>query len=159
MSDTNDDISIFVDADACPVKDEIYKVAKRYSLSVTLVANVPFQVPDSRKSWLKSITVVGRLDAADDWIAEHVDDRCIVITADIPLADRCLKSNAHVLDMRGGEFTEDRIGEALASREILAELREQNIVTKGPKPFQQRDRSNFLQRLDQTIQKLKRKRR
>lgn len=147
--------TIFVDADACPVKEEIYRVAKRYELAVTVVANVPLQVP--KASWLNLIVVNSSLDAADDWIAEHAAADDIVITADIPLAGRCLESGAAVLDHKGGRFTEERIGEALASRELLAHLRESGVVTKGPAPFNKQDRSQFLQRLDQTIQAIRRK--
>ena len=146
---------IFVDADACPVKEEIYRVAKRYGYAVTLVSNAMMRIPQAE--WLKLIVVDGRLDAADDWIAERVAENDIVISADIPLAARCLEEGAVVLDMRGGAFTEDRIGEALASREILGQLRDRGAIAGGPAPFVQRDRSRFLQRLDQAIQAIRRK--
>ena len=146
---------IFVDADACPVKEEIYRVAKRYGYAVTLVSNAMMRIPQA--DWLKLIVVDGRLDAADDWIAERVSQNDIVISADIPLAARCLEKGAVALDMRGGAFTEDRIGEALASREILGHLRDRGAITRGPAPIDKRDRSRFLQRLDQAIQTLLRK--
>ena len=148
--------TIYVDADACPVKDEIYKVAKRYELTVTVVANTHLSVPKAK--WLKMIVVNSGLDAADDWIAETAGAEDIVITGDIPLASRCMESGAIVIDHKGGEFTEDRIGEALASREIQAQLREAGHVTKGPPPFENKDRSQFLQRLDQVINAIKRRR-
>jgi hypothetical protein len=146
---------IFVDADACPVKEEIYRVAKRYEYAVTLVANAVMRIPQA--DWLKLAVVDGRLDAADDWIVERIAADDIVISADIPLAARCLEKGAVVLDMRGGVFTEDRIGEALASREILGQLRERGTISGGPAPFTQQDRSRFLQRLDQAIQAIRRK--
>ena len=146
---------IFVDADACPVKEEIYRVAKRYGYGVTLVSNAMMRIPQA--DWLKLIVVDGRLDAADDWIVERVSQDDIVISADIQLAARCLEKGAVALDMRGGAFTEDRIGEALASREILGHLRDRGAITGGPAPFDKRDRSRFLQRLDQAIQSLRRK--
>jgi uncharacterized protein YaiI (UPF0178 family) len=146
---------IFVDADACPVKEEIYRVAKRYGYAVTLVSNAMMRIPQA--DWLKLIVVDGRLDAADDWIVERVSQNDIVISADIPLAARCLEKGAIALDMRGGAFTEDRIGEALASREILGHLRDRGAITGGPAPFDKRDRSRFLQRLDQAIQAIRRK--
>lgn len=146
---------IFVDADACPVKEEIYRVAKRYGYAVTLVSNAMMRIPQA--DWLKLIVVDGRLDAADDWIVERVSQNDIVISADIPLAARCLEKGAVALDMRGGAFTEDRIGEALASREILGHLRDRGAITGGPAPFDKRDRSRFLQRLDQAIQAIRRK--
>lgn len=146
---------IFVDADACPVKEEIYRVAKRYGLNVKLVANSLMRTPS--EEWLELVIVPGGLDAADDWIAEHVTEHDIVITGDIPLALRTLQKNARVIDMRGGEFNENTIHQALASREILGQLRDLGTVTGGPSPFLPRDRSRFLQRLDQTIQAARKK--
>jgi uncharacterized protein YaiI (UPF0178 family) len=145
---------IFVDADGCPVKPEIYRVARRYDLPVTLVANAWMRVP--KAPGLELVVVPGGLDVADDWIAERVTADDIVITADIPLAARCLRKGARVLDTRGGVFTEDGIGEALASRELLSRLRDLGTVTGGPAPFAPRDRSLFLQRLDAAIQALRR---
>ena len=147
--------TIYVDADACPVKQEIYRVAKRYELPVKVVANAALHVP--KASWLELVVVRSGLDAADDWIAEHAQLDDIVITADIPLAARCIEAAASVIDHKGGTFTEDRIGEALASPEVMEHLRESGMITKGPAPFTDRDRSQFLQRLDQVIQAIKRK--
>jgi uncharacterized protein YaiI (UPF0178 family) len=142
-------IEIYVDADACPVKQEIYRVAARHRLKVILVANSRMRVPDNAS--VELILVDDQLDAADDWIAEHVKENDIVITGDIPLASRCLKKDAQVLSPRGKAFTEDSIGAALASRELLSHLRELGTIAGGPAPFKKRDRSQFLHRLDETI--------
>ncbi len=137
---------IYVDGDACPVKDEVYRVAKRFKVSVTVVAEAWMRTPES--DMVELVVVKGDFDAADDWIVEHVTDDDLVITADIPLADRCLKTGARVLGHRGREFTPESIGEAMARRELSAELREMGIQTGGPAPFDRRDRSQFLQALD-----------
>lgn len=141
---------IFVDADACPVKQEIYRVAKRYALRVTLVSNSWMRIP--HEDWLRLVVVDGQFDAADDWLVEHVTENDIVISGDIPLASRCLAKGTGVLDLRGGAFTEDNIGEALSSRQLLSHLRDLGTITGGPAPLEKRDRSRFLQRLDATIQ-------
>jgi len=138
--------AIFVDADACPVKQEIYRVARRYGVPVTLVADTWMRTPE--EDGLKLVVVEGDFDAADNWIVEHVSNGDIVVTGDIPLADRCLKLGARVLGLRGREFTEDSIGEAMAGRELLSELRDLGVQTGGPRPFEKRDRSRFLQKLD-----------
>ena len=146
---------IYIDADACPVKDEIYKVAKRYELPVTLVANAGMYAPQA--SWLELIIVKQGANVADDLIAERTTASDIVITADIPLASRCLEQGATVLDHRGGEFTRENIGSILASREIGEHLRAAGIDTKGPKPIEKQSRSQFLQTLDRVIQKRRRR--
>ncbi len=146
---------IFVDADACPVKEEVYRVAQRYGIDVKLVSNSWLRTP--REDWLELVIVDGELDAADAWIVEHVSEDDIVVTADIPLAADCLKKGARVLGPRGRPFTEDSIGGALATRELLSQLRDMGEVTGGPPPFQKRDRSQFLQALDQMIQAARRK--
>jgi uncharacterized protein YaiI (UPF0178 family) len=138
--------AIFVDADACPVKEEVYRVARRHGVHATLVADEWMRVPE--EDGIELVVVKGDFDAADDWIVEHACEGDIVVTGDIPLADRCLKLGARVLGLRGREFTEDTIGEAMAGRELAAELREMGIQTGGPKPFERRDRSVFLQKLD-----------
>jgi len=148
---------IFVDADACPVKDEIYRVAQRYSLQVTLVANSWMRVPQNKFIHLE--VVPDGFDAADDWIAEQTGQDDIVITADIPLAARCLAKGARVLGPSGKPFTEDNIGSALATREILSELRDLGEIGGGPPPFSKRDRSLFLQQLDQIINAVLKKQR
>jgi len=140
--------TIYVDADACPVKDEVYRVAKRHGVPVAIVADQWMRVPDSG---VELVVVKGDFDAADDWIVEHAVEGDVVITADIPLADRCLKLGARVLGVRGREFTEESIGEAMAGRELAAELREMGIQTGGPKPFEKRNRSTFLQALEEML--------
>lgn len=147
-------LDIFIDADGCPVKPEVYRVAQRYGLHVTVVANSWIQIP--YEAWLELVVVEGQFDAADDWIVEHVVEKDVVISGDIPLAARCIKKGALVLGPRGHAFTEASIGEALASRALLAHLRELGTITGGPAPFEQRDRSRFLQRLDETIQAARR---
>ncbi len=147
-------LHIFVDADACPVKQEVYRVANRYGLDVTLVANSWMRVPDER--WLRLEVVGDGFDAADDWIVDQVQPHDIVITADIPLASRCIKEGARVIGSTGKPFTEDNIGSALATRDLLSELRGAGEITGGPPPLQKRDRSRFLQQLDEVIQSIRR---
>ena len=148
-------LHIYVDADACPVKNEIFRVASRYSLDVTLVANSWMRVPHGARITLK---IVGEgFDSADDWIVEHAGNDDIVITGDVPLANRCLKKGASVIGTTGKPFTEENIGEIVATRDLLAELRGTGEFTAGPSPFNKRDRSRFLHQLDETIQKIRRK--
>lgn len=147
-------LHIFVDADACPVKQEVYRVAGRYGLEVTLVANSWMRTPD--EGWI-SLEVVGDgFDAADDWIVEKVQTGDIVVTADIPLASRCLKNGACVIGSTGKPFTEENIGQAVATRDLLEELRGAGEHTGGPPPLTKRDRSRFLQKLDEVIQSIRR---
>lgn len=148
-------LHIFVDADACPVKQEVYRVASRYRLDVTVVANSWMRVPDER--WIALEVVENGFDAADDWIIEHVQPHDIVVTADIPLASRCLEEGARVIGTTGKLFTEDNIGEAVATRDLLSELRDRGEMTGGPPPLTKRDRSRFLQQLDDVIQSIRRK--
>ena len=148
-------LTIFIDADGCPVKEETYKVAARYQLKVFVVANKRIQIPHHPS--LEMIVVSAGPDEADNWIAENIEEHDICITTDIPLADRCLKKMAKVLGARGDEFTEDMIGEALATRELMKELREMGQVGGGPAPFEKRDRSEFLSQLDRIIQQIKKK--
>ena len=143
-------LEILVDADASPVKQEVYRVARRYGLKVTLVANSPMDIPD--EDWLKLVVVNDQFDAADDWIVDHVAKNDIVITGDILLASRCLKRGARVLGLKGDIFTEGSIGNALATRDLMAHLRELGMDTGGPAPFEKRDRSRFLQSLDSIVQ-------
>lgn len=147
-------LHIYIDADACPVKEEVYRVARRYGLEVTLVANAPQRIPEDEG--FRLVVVREGLDAADDWIAEHAGAGDIVITADIPLAARCLRQGARVIGTTGRPFTEDNVGDALATREILSELRGAGEFTSGPPPFEKRDRSRFLQALDTAIQAIRR---
>jgi uncharacterized protein YaiI (UPF0178 family) len=149
-------LDIYVDADACPVKDEVCRVARRYDLAVTFVSNSRMRVPAQGRTRL--VVVEGNLDAADDWIVEHVGEDDIVVTADIPLASRSIKKGAKVLGTTGRPFTEDNIGEALATREILSGLRDAGAVMGGPPPFQKKDRSRFLQAMDEIVQGIRRRR-
>lgn len=141
---------IYVDADACPVKEEIYKVAGRYKLDVTLVANGWMRTPKLRR--VRLAVVSESFDAADDWIVARAGAADIVITADIPLAARCIENGAAVLSPTGKPFTEEAIGDVLASRNLMNDLREAGVVTGGPPPFSQKERSRFLQELDRIIQ-------
>ena len=147
-------IIIYVDADACPVKQEVYRVAERHRLRVYVVANSPIQVP--RDPLVERVTVGSSLDAADNWIAERADATAIVITNDIPLASRCIKAGAKVIAANGRAFTESSIGMTLAMRNLMTDLRETGDLTGGPPAFSPRDRSAFLAELDQTIRRLRR---
>lgn len=146
--------TIYVDADACPVKDEIYKVALRYGWPVIVVSNAWIAVPKSRL--IKSVTVNSGFNEADDWIAERIERLDVVVTEDIELAARCVERQAKAIGTRGQVFRENDIGAAMASRELMAQLREQGMITGGPSPFRDQDRSQFLQRLDQTLQQVRR---
>ncbi len=145
---------IYVDADACPMKPEIYRVAGRYGLQVILVANTWMRYPE--EEWIRLEVVSDGFDAADDWIVDHVLANDIVITADIPLASRCLQKNAQVIGSTGAPFTESNIGNALAMRELMAGLRSTGEITGGPPPLSDRDRSVFLKSLDNVIQAIRR---
>ncbi len=147
-------IIIYIDADACPVKDEIYRVAERYGLKTFVVANAYFRVP--RNPMIEQIVVSDGFDAADDWIAERAGPGAIVITADVPLASRCVKANAAVLSPTGKAFDETSIGMALATRDLMDDLRAGGDIIGGPKPFSKRDRSAFLSALDLAVVRLKR---
>ncbi len=146
---------IYVDADACPVKQEIYTVAKRYGLDVVLVSNSWMRVPES--GWLSLVVVDSGPDIVDDWIADKAEKGDIVITGDIPLAWRCLGKGALVLGNTGRPFTEDNIGDVLSTRDLLHDLREQGLITGGPAPFAKTDRSRFLQELDKMIVQIRRR--
>jgi len=141
--------TIYIDADACAVKAETYKVALRYGWPVRVVANQTIQTP--RHPLIVCITVGSGDDVADDWIAERSGAGDVVVTNDIPLAARCLKKGARVLGQKGKEFTDDSIGSALAGRELSQNLREMGVMTGGPPPMTPRDRSIFLGKLDQIL--------
>ncbi|MEX2207700.1 MAG: YaiI/YqxD family protein [Myxococcota bacterium] len=145
---------VYVDADACPVKDEVYTVAARYGVPVTLVANSRLHVPERLR--VEMVVVPEGADAADDWIAEHVRAGDLVVTADIPLASRCIAAGARVLGTNGRPFTEDSIGGALAVRDLKSSLRDSGIASRGPAPLAAKDRSRFLSKLDEALQKLAR---
>ncbi len=144
---------VYVDADACPVKDEVYRVARRYAMKVAVVANAPLRVPPDP---LIELVVRPGFGAADDWIAEQVGPGDIVITADIPLAARCLTKEARVLDAKGRPFTDNDIGSALAMRDLMDGLRQGGAVTGGPAPMTAKDRSRFLSKLDEVVNAVRR---
>jgi uncharacterized protein YaiI (UPF0178 family) len=147
--------TIYIDADACPVKEETYKVAARYGLKTFVVANSFLMVPAS--PLIERVIVDAGPDVADAWIAERCGPRDIVITNDIPLADLCLKAGAQVLRPNGQPFTADSIGSALAQRAIMEHIRSTGEITGGPRPFDRSDRSRFLQALDQAVQTIRRR--
>lgn len=147
-------LHIYVDADACPVKEEVYRVAGRYGLEVTLVANSRMRVPEDPRVRLE--LVPGGFDAADDWIVAQVGTGDIVVTADVPLAGRCLRAGARVIGPSGRPFTDANIGQAVATRDLLADLRGAGEMTRGPAPIVARDRSLFLQKLDEAVQAVRR---
>ena len=147
-------LNIYVDGDACPVKDEVYRVASRTGVPVTVVANNGLRMP--RDPLISLVIVDDKADAADDYIAERAGVTSIVITADIPLADRCLKAGATVIAPNGKPFTEAAIGSAMAMRSLMQDLRAGGDQVGGPRPFEKRDRSQFLQALDAAIVRLKR---
>jgi len=150
------ELRILVDADACPVKDEIYKVALRHGASVTVVSNRPLRIPEH--PLIRRVVVSDGFDAADDWIAEACGPGCVVISADILLADRCLKKQGSVLAPTGKPFTTSSIGSAIATRAIMADLRAGAIgdPVGGPPPFSKADRSRFLSALDELLVRLQR---
>lgn len=145
---------VYVDADACPVKEEVYKVAARHALAVKVVANSFMNVP--RDPAIERVIVPGGLDVADDWIAERAGPGDVVVTTDVPLADRCVKAGAVAIAPNGKVFDQASVGMALAVRDLMSDLREAGAVTGGPKPFSPRDRSAFLQALDREIRRLRR---
>jgi len=148
-------IRIFVDADACPVKNEVYRVAERYGLKVYVVANSFMNVP--RSDMIERVIVSEGPDIADDWIAERAGPSDIVITADIPLAGRCVRNQAIVIGPTGKPFSEDSIGMALATRNLLTDLRSAGATTRGPPPLSRQDISRFLSALDLAVGRIKRK--
>lgn len=149
-----DPIVILIDADACPVKPEIYRVAERHGLRVFVVANAPIAVP--RDPAIERVVVPGGMDKADDWISERARPGAIVVTSDIPLASRSVKAGAVTIAPNGRAFDDDSIGMALASRNLMDDLRSSGATTRGPPPFTARDRSSFLSALDLAIVRLKR---
>ena len=148
-------IAIYVDADACPVKQEIYRVAERHGCHVYVVSNSVIMVP--RNAFIERVVVPSGPDVADDWIAERTLTGDVVVTADIPLASRCVKAGATVIAPNGKTFTDSSIGMALATRNLMDHLRGTGEITGGPKPFSARDRSEFLGSLDRALNRIKRK--
>ena len=149
---------IYLDADACPVKDQVYRVAARYQMPVSVVANSPLRVPPAAGLSAEVVVVPGSPDAADDWIAERARPGDLVLTADIPLAARVIANGVRCLDFRGGEYNPNRIGDALASRDLNAYLRSIGMVTSGPAAFSQKDRSKFASTLDAAVSRMARER-
>lgn len=149
--------TIYLDADACPVKDLVFRTAVRYKIPVKVVANVPMRIPADAGEIARSIVVAGSPDAADDWIAEHATAADLVLTADIPLAARAIAIGAMCIDFRGNHFNPNRIGDALASRDLNAMLRQMGEITGGPAAFSEKDRSNFASTLDAAANKLARR--
>ncbi len=147
---------IYVDADACPVKDEIYRVALRHGVPVSVVAGNFIRVPQD--PLIERIAAGAGMDAADDWIVERVKPGDVVVTSDIPLASRCVKAGADVIAPNGKPFTEESIGMTLAVRNLMTDLRSAGEVTGGPRSFAPRDRSAFLSALDQTLRRIQRRR-
>jgi uncharacterized protein YaiI (UPF0178 family) len=153
---TDNPTRIYVDADACPVKDEIYRVALRHGVPVSVVAGNFIRVPQD--PLIERIAAGSGMDAADDWIAERARPGDVVITSDIPLASRCVKAGADVIASNGKPFTEESIGMTLAVRNLMTDLRSAGEVTGGPRSFAPRDRSTFLSALDQTLRRIQRRR-
>jgi uncharacterized protein YaiI (UPF0178 family) len=145
---------IYVDADGCPVRREVFRVASRYGLEVILVSNSWMRIPESDRIRLE--VVESGENVADDWIAERAGAGDLVVTGDIPLAARCMKTGASVLGFTGKPFTEDNIGDILATRNLFADLREQGMIIRGPSPLQGQDRSRFLRVLDEMLNRLMR---
>lgn len=154
MAEEIDSIGIYVDADACPVKEETYRVAERHAVKTYVVSNAPIAVP--HHPLIERVIVDSGPDAADDWIAARVGRRDIVVTADIPLASRCIKAGAAVIAPTGTPFTENSIGLALATRNLMTDLRAAGEITGGPRPFAARNRSKFLSVLHEAILRLRR---
>ncbi|EJF90994.1 YaiI/YqxD family protein [Bartonella tamiae] len=148
-------ITLFIDADACPVKAEVYRVAERYGLKTYVVSNSFIKVP--REKFVHAVIVAKGQDGADNWIVEHAQEASIVVTNDVPLAERIVKKDAIALSPTGRLFDISSIGHALATRNLMENLREGGMITGGPKPFSPRDRSNFLSALDLAVQRLKRR--
>jgi hypothetical protein len=156
MTENSKDTRIYVDADACPVKDEIYRVAVRLGVPVSVVAGSFIRVPQD--ALIERVAAGSGMDAADDWIAERAGPGDVVITSDIPLASRCVKAGAEVIAPTGKPFSESSIGMTLAVRNLMTDLRSSGEVTGGPRSFSPRDRSAFLSALDQTIRRIQRRR-
>jgi uncharacterized protein YaiI (UPF0178 family) len=142
-------LDIYIDADGCPVKDEVYRVARRHGLKTYVVSNSYMSIPLDDK--IEQVVVGSRFDAADDWIAERIGKGDVAITADIPLAARCLEKGAQVISPKGHPFTEDSIGDALASRELMSQLRQAGVISGGPAPMAKQDKSRFLAGLEDAI--------
>jgi uncharacterized protein YaiI (UPF0178 family) len=148
---------IYIDADACPVKDETYRVARRHEIKVFVVTNTSMFVP--REELIELVVVKGGFDVADDWIVERIGAADVAVTTDIPLAERCLKAGARVISPKGRPFTEDDIGDAMATRALMEMLRQGGDFGGGPAPFTKADRSRYLSKLDEVLHAIRRERR
>jgi uncharacterized protein YaiI (UPF0178 family) len=148
--------TIYLDADACPVKEQVYRVAARYGVPLIVVANSPLRIPELAGLAARMMVVPGALDAADDWIVEQVTPDDLVLTADILLAARTLENGVRTLDFRGNEYSPSRIGEAVAARDLNAHLRSMGLLTGGPAPFSQKDRGKFASLLDNAVSRMAR---
>ncbi len=148
--------TIYLDADACPAKDLVYKVAARYGLPLKVVANVPIRITALTGLDAEPVVVPGSPDAADDWIAERAVKGDLVLTADIPLAARAIGNGVRCLDFRGGEYNPNRIGDALSGRDMNATLRQMGVITGGPSAYSPKDRSKFASALDAAVNRMKR---
>mgnify|MGYP002685309943 CR=1 FL=1 len=150
------DPTIYLDADACPVKEQVYRVAARYEMPLVVVANSPLRIPDIPGLPARMMIVPGAMDAADDWIVEQATADDLVLTADILLAQRTLENGVRTLDFRGSEFSPTRIGEAVAARDLAALMRSMGMPSGGPAPFSQKDRGKFASLLDNAVSKMAR---
>ncbi len=149
--------TIYLDADACPVKDYVFRVAARYGVPLVVVANTPIRIPEQAGLTARLVVVPDSPDAADDWIVENAVPGDLVLTADIPLAARVIGNNVDALDFRGGKYNPNRIGDAVAGRDLNAHLRQMGLITGGPSAFSQKDKSKFASTLDAAVVKIKRR--
>jgi uncharacterized protein YaiI (UPF0178 family) len=152
----NESPTIYLDADACPVKEQVYKVAARYEMPLVVVANSPLRIPDMAGLHARMMVVAGAMDAADDWIVEQATPVDLVLTADILLAQRTLENGVRTLDFRGREFSPTRIGDAVAARDMAAMMRSMGLSTGGPAPFSPKDRGKFASLLDNAVSRMAR---
>jgi uncharacterized protein YaiI (UPF0178 family) len=152
----NESPTIYLDADACPVKEQVYKVAARYEMPLVVVANSPLRIPDMAGLHARMMVVAGAMDAADDWIVEQATPVDLVLTADILLAQRTLENGVRTLDFRGREFSPTRIGDAVAARDMAAMMRSTGLTTGGPAPFSPKDRGKFASLLDNAVSRMAR---
>jgi uncharacterized protein YaiI (UPF0178 family) len=152
----NESPTIYLDADACPVKEQVYKVAARYEMPLVVVANSPLRIPDMAGLHARMMVVAGAMDAADDWIVEQATPVDLVLTADILLAQRTLENGVRTLDFRGREFSPTRIGDAVAARDMAAMMRSMGLTTGGPAPFSPKDRGKFASLLDNAVSRMAR---
>lgn len=149
--------TIYLDADACPVKDYVFRVAARYEVPLVVIANSPIRIPEQAGLTARLVVVADSPDAADDWIVENAVSGDLVLTADIPLAARVIGKDVDALDFRGGKYNPNRIGDAVAGRDLNAHLRQMGLITGGPAAFSQKDKSKFASTLDAAVVRIKRR--